>query len=179
VTSSSPVRGCSGEPCPARLSPVRGTGRPDHGPSEAEGEGGWKGWHDISSAFLILILVQAVHSVEEYLFRLYDVLAPARYVSGLFGVPPPLGFIISNSLLVLLGLWCWIALIRPQRSSARVVAWLGALGEIANGLGHIALALAAGGYFPGLATTPLLLAAGAWLVMSLRRIPPRHGDDRT
>jgi uncharacterized protein YbaR (Trm112 family) len=27
----SPLRGCAGEPCPARLSPVRGTGRPAHG----------------------------------------------------------------------------------------------------------------------------------------------------
>jgi hypothetical protein len=122
----------------------------------------------LSLPFLLLILVQAVHSAEEYLFRLYDVLAPARYVSGLFGVPPPLGFIISNSLLVLLGLWCWFALVRPQRPSARVVAWLWALGEIANALGHTALAVAAGGYFPGLATAPLLLAAGGWLVMRLR-----------
>jgi hypothetical protein len=32
------------------------------------------------SAFLALILAQAAHSVEQYAFRLYDVLAPARYV---------------------------------------------------------------------------------------------------
>jgi hypothetical protein len=40
--------------------------------------------------------------------------------------------------------------------------------ELANGLGHIALAIAAGGYFPGLATAPLLLAAGTGLVVRLR-----------
>ena len=123
----------------------------------------------LRTAFLLLILAQAVHSAEEYAFRLWDHLAPARYVAGLFGVPPPLGFLISNGLLVLFGLWCWLALVRPQRPSARIVAWgWGAL-ELANGVGHILLALAAGGYFPGLYTAPLLLAAGAWLVWRLTR----------
>ena len=135
----------------------------------------WRGRHEASSAFLLLILVQAVHSVEEYLFRLYDLFAPARYVAGLFGVPPHLGFIFSNSLLFLFGLWCWIAIVRPQRPSARIFAWAWALLELANGLGHIALALAAGGYFPGLATAPLLLAAGAWLVARLSVRGPTGG----
>lgn len=38
----------------------------------------------IKSTFLALILAQACHSVEEYVFRLYDVFPPARFVSGLF-----------------------------------------------------------------------------------------------
>ena len=86
-------------------------------------------------------------------------------------MPPPLGFIVSNSLLVLFGLWCWLALVRPQRPAARIVAWGWAVGEGLNGLGHIALALAAGGYFPGLLTAPLLLAASGWLIIRLRRAP--------
>jgi hypothetical protein len=123
----------------------------------------------IALPFLLLILAQALHSTEEFLFRLWEHLAPARYVASLFGVPPPLGFLISNSLLVLFGLWCWLALVRPQRPSGRAIAWAWGAVEIANGLGHIALALAAGGYFPGLATAPLLLAAGIWLILRLVR----------
>ena len=139
------------------------------GPSEAEGEGGWRGRHGTSSAFLVLILAQAIHSAEEYVFRLWDHLAPARYVASQFGVPPPLGFLISNSLLVLFGLWCWLAFVRPGRPVGRILAWAWGVLELANGLGHIALALGAGGYFPGLYTVPLLLAAGAWLIARLRR----------
>ncbi len=123
----------------------------------------------VRNLFLALILAQAAHSVEEYAFRLYDVLASARYVSGLFGVDRQAGFVVANAALVLFGLWCWYARVRPGRRGARGLAWFWALLEIANGLGHLALAAFAGGYFPGLATAPFLLAIGAWLVLGLSR----------
>lgn len=126
-----------------------------------------RGGAGTSAAFLLLILAQGIHSVEEYISRLWEHLAPARYVASQFGVSPPTGFIISNSLLFLLGIVCWLAFVRPARPSAGIVAWCWGIGEIANGFGHIALALGAGGYFPGLYTAPLLLAAGAWLVSRL------------
>ncbi len=53
---------------------------------------------------LCLILSQAGHSVEEYCFRLYDVLAPARFISSLVSSNPAFGFAIANVLLVLFGL---------------------------------------------------------------------------
>jgi hypothetical protein len=123
----------------------------------------------LSALFLLLILGQAVHSIEEYAFRLYDVLLPARAVSAAFGLPPSLGFAIANTLFVLFGLWCWVARVRPQRPGARGLAWFWALIEIGNGLAHLVLAVAAGGYFPGLWTTPLLLALGLWLALRLAR----------
>jgi hypothetical protein len=121
-----------------------------------------------SRIFLALVLAQAAHSVEEYAFRLYDVLAPARYVSSIFGVDRQIGFLIVNSALVLFGLWCWAARVRPGRGAARGLAWFWALLEIANGCAHLALAALAGGYFPGLATAPLLLGIGGWLAWTLR-----------
>lgn len=126
----------------------------------------------LSHLFLTLILAQAAHSVEEYVFRLYDVLAPARYVSGLFGVDREIGFIVVNSALVLFGLWCWHRSRLPGRVA---LAWFWALLEIANGLAHIGLALAAGGYFPGLVTAPLLLGLGGWLALRLGRRSPDSG----
>ena len=123
----------------------------------------------LSSLFLLLILSQAAHSVEEYLFRLYDVFAPAHYVSTMLGLPAPRGFAIDNILLVLFGLWCWFARVRHERPGARGLAWFWALLETANGVGHISFALAARGYFPGLATAPLLLGLGACLVVRLVR----------
>ena len=119
--------------------------------------------------FFLLILAQALHSAEEYLYRLWDQLAPARFVAGLFGIPPSLGFLIANTLLVLFGLWCWHARVRPGRRGARGLAWFWAVLELANGVAHLALAFAARGYFPGLATAPLLLGASGWLILRLRR----------
>ena len=129
-----------------------------------------RGWRGVSAIFLLLIVTQAAHSLEEYLFRLYDLFEPARYVSTLVGVDRAAGFVVVNSLLVLFGLWCWAARVRPQRKGARGLAWFWALLELANGLGHLGLAIAAGGYFPGLATAPLLLVVAAWLARRLVRI---------
>src|SRR5688572_12035284 len=116
-----------------------------------------------ATVMLLLVLAQAMHSVEEYVFRLYEVLAPARYVSSLFGIDRQIGFAVANVALVLFGLWCWYA--RVRRGRGRGLAWFWALLETANGLAHIALAITAGGYFPGLATAPLLLALGLWLAL--------------
>ena len=117
--------------------------------------------------FLALILAQVAHSVEEYAFRLYDVLAPARYVSSLFGIDRQIGFVIVNSALVLFGLWCWYSKVRPGRG--RALAWFWARLEIANGCAHFALAAMAGSYFPGLATAPVLIALGGLLAWTLGR----------
>lgn len=117
--------------------------------------------------FLFLILAQALHSVEEYHFRLFDRLLPARIVADAVGVDRPLGFAIANTALVGFGLWCWMARVGPGRPSARAFAWFWALLECANGLAHVALAVAARGYFPGLATAPLLLGLGLSLIALL------------
>jgi hypothetical protein len=62
--------------------------------------------------FLCLILSQAAHSIEEYYFRLYDVLAPARLISSLVSSNLAVGFAIANVVLVLFGLWCYLARVR-------------------------------------------------------------------
>ena len=72
-------------------------------------------------------------------------------------------------MLVLFGLWCWFARIRPKRGAARGLAWFWAVLELLNGLAHIVLALLAGGYFPGLATAPLLIGLSFWLLWRLVR----------
>ena len=52
-------------------------------------------------AFLMLILAQAAHSTEEYVFRLFDVFAPARFVSSLVSDDLAVGFALINAGLVL------------------------------------------------------------------------------
>lgn len=123
-------------------------------------------------AFLAVIAAQAAHSIEEYWFRLYDLLAPARALSEAIGPDRATGFIIGNAAILLAGLGCYFTSVRRGHGSARGLAWFWALLEIANGLGHVALALWAGGYFPGLATAPLLLATGLYLATRLGRSRP-------
>lgn len=120
-------------------------------------------------ALLVLVLVQGCHSAEEFATRLWEVLPPARAVATFAGVHPAVGFLVSNSLLVAFGLWTWAVPVRQSWRSGRPLLWGWALIETANGCGHLALAAAAGGYFPGLATAPLLIAAGGWLIANLAR----------
>jgi hypothetical protein len=120
-------------------------------------------------AFLLLVLAQSAHSVEEYFTGLYDVFAPARLISGLVCDERALGFLVVNAALVAFGAWCWAVPVRSGWSSARVLAWGWVLVELGNGIGHSALAVASGGYFPGALTAPLLFAIAVWLALLLRR----------
>jgi len=117
--------------------------------------------------FLGLILTQAAHSIEEYFFRLYDVLAPARLISSMVSGNPALGFAIANSVLVLFGVWSYVARVRRRHPSSRSWAWFWAILETANGAAHLLFAAARGGYFPGVATAPLLLAFSVSLGVTL------------
>lgn len=123
------------------------------------------------TAFLALIVAQAAHSVEEYVFRLYDVLPPARFISGLLSNDLARGFAIANAVLVAFGLWCYLARVKRALPHARGLAWFWSLLELANGIGHIGFATARGGYFPGLATAPLLLGISAYLASVLSTAP--------
>ena len=108
--------------------------------------------------------------------RLYEVFAPARFLSSLISTDPSAGFLIANTVLVAFGVWCWTVPVRSGWRSARGLAWFWALLELGNGIGHSTLALARGGYFPGVFTAPLLLLLAAWLTALLLRHArrPRH-----
>ena len=120
-------------------------------------------------AFALLILAQAAHSIEEYVFRLFEVFPPARWVSGLFSANLALGFAIGNTAIVLFGVWCYVARVRPSHPSAQGYAWFWVCLEFANGIGHVIFASLEGGYFPGVATAPLLIASSSYLGVILAR----------
>lgn len=121
------------------------------------------------TAFAILIGAQAAHSVEEYVFHLYDVFTPARAVSSVFSSDLATGFAIANAGIVLFGLWCYAARVRPSHPSDRAFAWFWAVLELANGVGHTMLAALAGGYFPGVGTAPILIGVSLYLGRRLSR----------
>jgi uncharacterized membrane protein HdeD (DUF308 family) len=118
--------------------------------------------------FIALIGVQAVHSVEEYVGRLYEVFPPARLVSGLVSSDLRRGFIIGNVVLILFGLWCFIWPIRRRWVSAAAFGWLWVTIEVVNGVGHPLWSLLEWSYTPGVATAPVLLILALLLARQLR-----------
>jgi len=121
--------------------------------------------HRSQRVFLFLIIAQGAHSIEEYVAKLYEVFAPARFVSSLVSNDLSLGFLVVNAALVMFGLWCWAVPLRSGWHAARGIVWFWTILERGNGIGHSVLALSRGGYFPGLLTAPLLLLLAAWLAV--------------
>lgn len=120
-------------------------------------------------AFLAPILTQAAYSIEEYFQRLYDVLAPARFVSGPFSSDLRVGFVIFNVLLVAFGLGCFFGPVLRGSRSAVGLAWFWAVLEFLNGCAHITWAVSAGAYRPGLATALFLVTIALILGWELAR----------
>jgi len=119
-------------------------------------------------AFLALIVTQAIHSAEEYLSHLYEVLPPARFASELVSNDLATGFLILNVLLILFGIWCYIARVRKNHPSAKFWIWPWIIIELGNGIAHPVLAILRGGYFPGVITAPILLLIAIYLAVKMQ-----------
>jgi hypothetical protein len=131
----------------------------------------------VQLVFLLLILAQGAHSAEEYVTKLYEVFAPARFVSSLVSNDLGLGFLVANAALVMFGLWRWAVPVRSGWHAARGLVWFWTILELGNGIGHLALALSRGSYFPGVVTAPLLLLLAAWMAV-LQGVGRRLSDCR-
>ena len=129
----------------------------------------------IRFAFLALLIAQAAHSIEEYVFRLYDVFAPARFVSGLISSDLRSGFIVFNVAFLCFGLFTYVVLLRQPPVAAVPLIWFWGLIEILNAIGHVAISIGEGAYVPGIATAPFLLVAAAYLLFQVIRRPHKTG----
>jgi hypothetical protein len=114
-------------------------------------------------ALMLAAVVQAAHFVEETSTGL-DRRLPA--VFGLAAIPSPV-FVGFN--LAWLAIWAAsVPGLRAGRRAALFAAWFLAVAGMGNAVAHPLLALATGGYFPGLVTSPLIGAAGVHLAQRLR-----------
>jgi hypothetical protein len=114
--------------------------------------------------FAALLVVQALHSVEEYCGRLWVVFQPAAFISGLISDDHRLGFIVFNLILLTFGVWCFFWPIRRGRPApGGVVAFWVAI-ELINGIGHPLWTLRQRAYTPGVITAPVLLLLAISLV---------------
>jgi hypothetical protein len=121
--------------------------------------------------FLALVVAQAAHSIDEYLFALYEVFAPARLASSLVSDDLATGFAVLNLAIVAFGVWCYLARVRPGHPSARAYMWFWIFVELGNGVLHPAMALIRKSYFPGAATAPILFVLALMLAAHLVRGP--------
>lgn len=119
--------------------------------------------------FGALIASQAVHSVEEYVGRLWESFPPARVLTGLVSSNSERAFVALNVALVAFGLWCLLWPVRRNWAIGIAVAWIWIVIEVINGVGHPLWSLVQRGYTPGVATAPVLLALAAYLAYQLRR----------
>jgi hypothetical protein len=117
--------------------------------------------------FLFLIIAQASHSIEEYVTRLFEIFAPARFVSGLVSDDLALGFVIINVAFNLVGAWCYFGPVRAGGGTGRLAAAVWVAVELANSLGHITIAALSGAYFSGSLTAVVLLITATCLAFSL------------
>lgn len=118
-------------------------------------------------AFLLLAVFQALHSVEEFVFELWNYLAPARFLSSLISDDLPAGFAIINLAVIALAFWSYCVPVRNGHSNARAVVWFWAIIETLNGIGHLGFGASVGAYFPGMYTAPFLLLIGVYLIFQL------------
>src|SRR5262245_31717525 len=136
-------------------------------PATTSGELRWT-----SLLFVAGILCQIAHFSEEYATRFYE-----RFPAAL-GLEPWTSdfFLVFN--LCWLAIWVWAAVaLRSGSRTAFFPAWFFALAAAANGVAHPLLALRAGGYFPGLITSPVVGIVGVWLLKRLAAITERQPSD--
>ena len=124
---------------------------------------------NIKIAFLMLVLIQGVHSVEEYFGRLWEVFQPAKFLSGLVSNNLETGFLIINIGLFIFGIWSWAVPVRKDYSIARSIIWIFIVIEMINGIGHPVWAIYEMSYVPGLVTALILLILAIYLFREIRK----------
>jgi hypothetical protein len=127
----------------------------------------WPPPENIISAYVIAVVVQCAHLLEEYRAGFYRVFPP------IFGGNPwsARQFPTFNVVWLIVFLIAGFGLVRRRPGAYLIALFLAIGGGIGNGLGHIALSVREGGYFPGAYTGVLALLAGSALAYRLMRQP--------
>lgn len=119
--------------------------------------------------FGLLVLGQVVHSVEEYVGRLWEVFPPAAALTGSISADRELGFMIVNGTLIAAGAGAWVLAALQRRSVVGAVPWFFVVLTGLNAVGHLAWSAWRAEYTPGVATAPVLFLLALLLERELRR----------
>jgi hypothetical protein len=122
--------------------------------------------------FFLLVVIQFLHSLEEFATRLYDrfpiVTGRIHEIITIFPVVnmSPVTFAAFNAIIILFLVTLGRGLYKRKKWAwkiARIVAYI----EIVNGLAHIWAAFYSMGYWPGCISAVGLLVVGILLVRSI------------
>ena len=121
-----------------------------------------------STVFGIAIAAQGAHFAEEWSTGFH-----VRFPALMGFDPMPLSFFVTFNL-AWIAIWIGcLPLLRHGSKFAFFAAWFLAIAAMLNGIAHPMMALASGGYFPGLVTSPLIGIAGVCLWRRLQRATSR------
>ena len=127
----------------------------------------------IRITFLLIALVQGLHSIEEYIGKLWEVYPPATYICGLVSANLENGFIIINISLFIVLMLIWVATL-SKNFSAKPLLWLWSFLELINGAGHSVWAIMERSYVPGLFTAPILFILALIMLRLLTNPIKKH-----
>ena len=116
------------------------------------------------SLFLLLVILQAMHSIEEYTGKLWDNFPPATFLTGLISNDLETGFLITNIGIFAVGMACWFLIVHRRSPLSQRIIWIWIIIELINGLVHPAWSLMQQSYTPGVITAPFLLITALLLI---------------
>lgn len=122
-----------------------------------------------ANIFLVLVCLQACHSIEEYIGKLWKNFPPAAALTGFISDDLHFGFLIINIGIFIFGILCWIFLVRTHHRYAKFVIWFWIVIELINGIGHPVWSFVQNGYTPGVITAPFLFVTAIYLIWSLKK----------
>jgi len=120
--------------------------------------------------FLVLFIVQAAHSIEEYIGTLWEVFPPAAALCSLVSNDLESGFLIINIGFFILGLFVWWVPVRLEYVVAKYLIWFWIILELVNGVGHTIWALLNTSYKTGLITAPFLFMIALYSGILMKRL---------
>lgn len=124
---------------------------------------------DAAHSLALAIGAQGAHFAEEAATGLHEQLPALLGQSAM----PFAVFLLFN--VAWLAIWAAsVPGLRSGRPAAFFAAWFLAIAGLFNGVAHPLLAVAAGGYFPGLVSSPVIGVAGALVLIRLRRATQRE-----
>ncbi len=120
---------------------------------------------------ILAIVCQILHFAEEAGGELN------RRFPEFFGLDPVAMDAFVSVNLVALAVWALsVPALLARVSAALFPLWFLAVASVSNALLHPALAIATGGYFPGVLTSPVVGVAGLFLLRGLARITRPDGS---
>ncbi len=122
----------------------------------------------IQFAYLAILLIQILHSVEEFATRMFDVFPPALIIDHYSPGLSQAIFVTFNSSLIVVMLIAFFYWVKPRRRGWRLIVAMWVVGEAYNAVGHSLWSIWTRSYTPGLLTALALIPLVVWLIYLLR-----------